>query len=139
MPKICAIYPKSNGLVERFINVFKRAIKKADEIEAENEELQKFLSIYRITPYVNASEGMAPAKLIFTRKIHSVFDKLIPSKNKIKESKKIYFLNYHLGKATWIEGIIKKKIRKMMFVIKHPKWKVIRHTNQIKKKKLINK
>ena len=70
---------------------------------------------------------------------------MIPSKNKIKESKntlnkfywrgeKIYFLNHHLGQATWIEGIIEKRIGKMMFVIKHPKWKVIRHTNQIRKR-----
>ena len=127
-------HPRSNGLVERFINVFKRAIKRANGIEAENEEVQKFLLIYQITRNVNASRGKAPAELIFTRKIHSVFNKLIPSKNKLKESKntlkkfyrpgeKIYFLNYHLGKAIWIESIIKKRIGKMMFVIKHP-WNV---------------
>ena len=83
--------------------------------------------------------------MIFARKIHSVFVKLILSKNKIKENKntlnkfyrpgkKISFLNYHLGKTTWIEGIIEKRIGKMMFLIKHPKWKVRRNTNQIKKK-----
>ena len=41
-------HPRSNGLVERFIDAFKRAIKKANGIETENKELQKFLSIYRI-------------------------------------------------------------------------------------------
>ena len=110
----------------------------------ENEELQKFLLIYRITPNVNVSGGKALAELIFAGKIRSVFDKLIPSFNEIKESKntlnkfyrlgkKISFLNYHLGKTTWIEGIIEKRIGKMVFVIKHPKWKVRRNTNQIKK------
>ena len=39
-------------------------IKKAKGIEAENDELQKFLSIYRITPNVNASKSKAPAELI---------------------------------------------------------------------------
>ena len=39
-------HPRSNGLVERFIDVFKRVIKKANGIETENEELQGFLSIY---------------------------------------------------------------------------------------------
>ena len=32
-------HPRSNGLVERFIDVLKREIKKANGIEAENEEL----------------------------------------------------------------------------------------------------
>ena len=50
-----------------------------------------------------------------------------------RSSEKIYFLNYHWGKVTWIAGIIEKRIGKVMFVIKHLKWKVIRLTNQIKK------
>ena len=45
----------------------------------------------------------------------------------------MYFLNYHLGKATLLEGIIKKRIVNMMYIIKHPRWKVRRHINQIKK------
>ena len=39
--------------MERFIDVFKRAIKKANGIKTENEELKEFLSIYRITPNPN--------------------------------------------------------------------------------------
>ena len=66
---------------------------------------------------------MTPAKLMFARKIRSVFDKLILSKKgkkkKINTSnlyqRKIYFLNYHLGKATWFEGIIKKRTGNMMY------------------------
>ena len=87
---------------------------------------------------------MSPAELMFARKIQSVFDKLILSKKgnkkKINTSKsyspgeKIYFLNYHLGKATWLEGIIEKRIGNMMYIIKHPRWKVRRHINKIKKR-----
>ena len=73
-------HPRSNGLVERFINVFKRAIKKANGIKAENEELQEFLSIYRITPNPNTNANMSSGELMFARKIRSLFDKLIPSK-----------------------------------------------------------
>ena len=62
---------------------------------------------------------MSPAELVFARKIPSIFNKLIPSKKgnkkKINPSnetyspgEKIYFLNYHLGKATWLEIIIEK-------------------------------
>ena len=50
------------------------------------------------------------------------------SKNKIKENKntlnkfyrageKFYFLNHHLGKATWIEGFTEKRIDEIMFVM----------------------
>ena len=84
---------------------------------------------------------MSPAGLMFARKIRSIFDKLIPSKKGNREKLiplirlivqgKNYFLNYHLGKATWLEGIIEKRIGNMMYIIKHPRWKVRRHINQI--------
>ena len=56
-------HPRSNGMAERFIDVFERAIKKTSGIETVNEELRKFSSIHRITPNVNASSEMAPAEL----------------------------------------------------------------------------
>ena len=119
--------------MERFIDIFIRAIKKANGIEAENEELQEFLSFYRVTPNPNTSVNMFPAELMFARKIRSVFDKLIPSKKGNKKKSiplirlivqgKNYFLNYHLGKATLLEGIIEKIIGNMMYIIKHQRWK----------------
>ena len=78
--KSALYHPRSNELEERFIDVFKRAIKKPYEIEAENEELKIFQSIYRITPNQNTNTSMSPAELMFARKIRSVFDKLISSK-----------------------------------------------------------
>ena len=80
--KSASYHPRSNGLVERFINVFKRAIKKANGIKEENEELLEFLSIYWITPNPNSNANMSPAELMFARKIRSVFDKLIQLKKK---------------------------------------------------------
>ena len=77
---------------------------------------------------------MSPTDLMFVRKIRSIFDKLIPSKKGNKKKKinisnktyspgeEIYFLNYHLGKATWLEGIIEKRIGNLMYIIKHPRW-----------------
>ena len=116
-------HPRLNRMAGRFVDVFKRAIK-ASRIEIVNEELQKFLSIYCITPNINVSSGMTPTKLMFARKIHLVFDRLRPTGKKMFErkntngknynpSKKIYFKNYKFGKATWEEGTIDKRISKM--------------------------
>ena len=74
-------------MVERFVDVVKRVIKMASGTEIVNEELQKFLSIYRITPNANVSSGIVPAELIFARKIRSVFDKLKPTEKKMNERK----------------------------------------------------
>ena len=81
-------HPSSNGMSERFVDVFKRAIKKASETETVNEELQKFMSMYRIIPDVNASSRTAPAKLIFARKIRSIINKLKPTEKKMDGRKK---------------------------------------------------
>ena len=74
--------------------LFKRAIKKANGIKPENEELQEFLSFYRITLNLNINANMSPAELMFAIKIRSVFDKLIPAKKgnkkKINASNKTY-------------------------------------------------
>ena len=75
----------------------KEQLKKANGIKAENEELQEFLSIYRITPNLNTNANMSRAELMFAWKIQSVFDKLIPSekgnKTKINTSNKTYKKN----------------------------------------------
>ena len=87
---------------------------------------------------------MAPAKLMFARKICLVFDRLRPTEKKMVERKntngkhynldeKIYFKNYKFGKVEWEEGIPDKRIGKM-YLIKNPKWVIKRHLNQIKKK-----
>ena len=83
--KLAPNHRRSNGLMERFIDVFKRAIKKANGIKAENEELQEFQSIYRITPNPNTNTNMFIAELMFATKIQSVFIKLIPSKKEIRK------------------------------------------------------
>ena len=136
--------PKSSGLAGRFVDVFKRAIKKASGIETVNEELQKFLSIYCITPNVNAILEMAPAELLFARKIRYSIDRDQQKRKCLKEKIPmvnittpaniyIYFKNDKFGKAMWEEETIDKRIGgKMLYLIKHPKWRIKRHLNQIK-------
>ena len=82
---------------------------------------------------------------MFARKIYSVFNKLRPTEKKMVERKntnskhynpgeKIYFKNYKFGKAMWEEGTIDKRIGKMLYLIKHPKWLSKRHLNQMNKR-----
>lgn len=78
-------HPRSNGLAERFVDTLKRALKKASRVPTEK-ALQQFLQVYRITPNQRTQSNMAPAELMFARKIKSVFDKLLPGKNRVKNT-----------------------------------------------------
>ena len=98
-------HPRWKGIAERCIDIFKGAIMKANRIETVNEELQKFLSIYRITPNVNASSGMAPAVLMFARKICLIFDRLRPT-DKIWLKEKIPMVNITTPVKKYISRII---------------------------------
>ena len=64
-----AIYhPRSNGLAERFVDTFKRALKKNQGMGTDEKSLENFLSVYRITPNPNTNAGLSPAELMFARK-----------------------------------------------------------------------
>lgn len=75
-------HPRSNGQAERFVDTFKRALKKTNGTNTDDGNIQQFLSIYRITPNPNAISGMSPAELMFARKIRSVFNRLLPDRKK---------------------------------------------------------
>ena len=106
-----AIYhPRSNGLAERFVDTFKRALKKHQGMDTTDEKsLENCLSLYRITPNPNTNASLSPAELMFARKIRSVFDRILPSTTKTtatrenfstkfyKPGDKIHFLNYRTG------------------------------------------
>ena len=55
-----------------FVDIFKRALKTSNGMETEEARIQQFLSVYRITSNSNT------VKPVFTQKIKSVFDKLLP-------------------------------------------------------------
>ncbi|XP_014771646.1 uncharacterized protein K02A2.6-like [Octopus bimaculoides] len=74
--KTIALYhPRLNGRAEQFMDTFKRALKKANKVI-----IQQFLRVYRVTLNPNAPEGSSPAELMLTRKVKSVFNKLLPVK-----------------------------------------------------------
>ncbi|XP_029643886.1 uncharacterized protein K02A2.6-like [Octopus sinensis] len=111
---------RSNGQVERFVDTFKRALRKVNEL-SDDEALSNFLRIYRVTPNPSTNSGKSPTKLMFTRRIKSIFDKLLPEKKRrkgnmkeltkyIEISDKVHFKTYRNGKEGWEDGFVTRKI-----------------------------
>ena len=139
---IAIYHPRSNGLAERFVDTFKRALKKNQGMDTDEKSLENFLSVYRITPNPNTNAGLSPTELMFARKIRSVIDRILPNTNKTtatredlstrfyKPGDKILFLNYRTGKSFWEEGIIMKRIGHVLYSVRSSKFDCRRHINQ---------
>lgn len=136
-------HPRSNGLAEKFVDTFKRALKKNLTTDTDEQCIQTFLAIYRVTPNPNNNVNSSPAELMFARKIRSVFDRLLPEKKKVfkKENlntkcfspgENVYFKNFQNGRNQWVEGIIKKRIGSMVYTIQGLSFVCKRHRNQIR-------
>lgn len=66
-------HPASNGLAERAVQTFKKAMKKMVQDGGRlTEKLHRFLFNYRITPHTTT--GKAPCELLMGRKLVSTFD-----------------------------------------------------------------
>ena len=66
-----AVYkPSTNGLAERMVQSFKRALHVSSELT--RLALDRFLFNYRLTPY--STTGVSPAELMFGRRLRSRFD-----------------------------------------------------------------
>ena len=136
-------HPRSNGQVERMVDTFKRSLKKNQGMDTDEKAIQTFLAVYRVTPNPNNRTKASPAELMFARKIRSIFDKLLPCPRKKPDKKydnikrystgqKIYFRNYRNGKSFWDDGTILKRIGRVVYTIKGPKFECKRHINQIR-------
>jgi hypothetical protein len=69
-------HPSSNGLAERYVQTFKRAMKK-DTSDSIQKQLARFLFRYRSTPHTTT--GTSPAQLLMGRRIKTHLDQLRPS------------------------------------------------------------
>ena len=78
-------HPRSNGQAECFVDMFKRALKKASGTPTDKAQ-QQFLQVYRISPNPNTPLAVSPAETMFDRKIWSVFDQLLPKQNKLRKT-----------------------------------------------------
>lgn len=71
-------HPQSNGLAEKFVDTFKRALAKSHGNK--EEFIQKFLQNYRATPNENAPYGKSPAELMYGRQMRIPLDAVLPKK-----------------------------------------------------------
>ena len=121
---IAPFAPRSNGLAERFYETFKSALKKAKGTSTDT-AIQHFLQVYRITPNKNAPSDIMPVEVMFVRKIRSVFDKLIPQKQRSRYSNKVMNKHYEVGeKVIYRLYQNKKKTYRKMGIIEKKRTKI---------------
>ena len=78
-------HPSSNGLAERFVQTFKRAMKASEHPELSfHQQLMGFLLSYRTIPH--ATTQVAPASLFLQRHVRTRFDLLRPEVEDIVSS-----------------------------------------------------
>lgn len=71
-------HAQSNGQAERFVDTFKRALKKAKGEESIPNVLQTFLQRYRMTPNAQLPNDCSPAEIMIGRKMKSTLDLVKP-------------------------------------------------------------
>ena len=97
-------HPASNGLAERYVQVFKDGMRKSTGGSIES-RIAKFLSRYRTTP--QSTTGTTPAELMFGRKLRTRLDLLKPDLEvavRWKQTKQKAVHDYHATDCSFKEG-----------------------------------
>lgn len=146
----------SNGQAERFVDSFKRSMKKQEGEGSLDENLDSFLNNYRITPNENCPSSKSPAEIFLGRKIRSTFDLLLPKEstsstrnnemenqfNKKHGAKarsfnindEIYVQVFRNNSWQWEEGTILEKIGNVNYLVATASRDIRAHCNRIKKR-----
>jgi len=74
-------HPMSNGQAERFVDSFKRALKKMEGEGTVIDNMQTFLQTYRSTTNSNVPDNKSPAEMMFGRPMRITLDHLKPRIN----------------------------------------------------------
>ena len=100
-------HPATNGLAERSVQTFKRALRSMSESSSSvREKLAKFLMAYRNTPH--ATTGESPAMLMIKRPLRTRLDLVKPNLNKKMVNKQM---------EQSIQSAIAKKSQQRQFIV----------------------
>ena len=157
---LCAPYhPSSNGLAERFVQTFKRAMKaSAEEPGFLNQRLNQFLFTYRSCPH--ATTNVSPSELFLGRALRTRFDLLKPDlKSKVldkqaaqksqhdKHSKTRCFTpgqavmirDFRPNSNKWMPGTVLSALGPVTYHVEVEKGKVLkRHVDHLRERMVIN-
>ncbi|XP_062540738.1 uncharacterized protein K02A2.6-like [Armigeres subalbatus] len=141
-------HPQSNGQAERFVDIFKRSVKKIREGKRTIQEaLDVFLLTYRTTPNPATPEGKSPSEAMFGRKIRTSLDLLRPTtiptvvcseetktrRTPFKKGDLVYAKIYSSNQWRWASGVVLEPIGRVMFnVWVEDKRMVHAHLNQLR-------
>ncbi|XP_052823598.1 uncharacterized protein K02A2.6-like [Octopus bimaculoides] len=143
-PEICKCKKTSNQ-AKCFVDTFKEALRKSNKEVTDEVAFQQFLRVCCVSSNPNTPAGVSPAELMFAGKIKPVFNKLLPGKRRkiarentarfLKIGEKVLFVRTHKnGKQSWEDGVIIKRIGKMLYLVKSSKGVYKKHMNQLKKR-----
>ncbi|XP_049301295.1 uncharacterized protein K02A2.6-like [Anopheles funestus] len=140
-------HPQSNGQAERFVDTFKRAIKKISSDGTTIEDaLEIFLGTYRSTPNPQVPEQKAPATIMFGRQIRTCLELIRPvPRSEVKDNIEphrsfvrddlVYAKLYARNGWKWIPGRVISKCGNVMYSVMTNDQKIIRsHINQLRRR-----
>ncbi|KRX13994.1 Uncharacterized protein T07_4146 [Trichinella nelsoni] len=144
-------HAQSNGQVERFIDTFKRALKKStNDHRPQKDRLREFLMTYRITPHL--STKLTPPEMFLKRRIRTVFDLMFPrgienleeqkrkmentsgnrADRQFKISETVMVRDYTRDRKLWLEGVIVRQQGQVAWFVQVGRMRWKRHTNQMR-------
>ena len=146
-------HPSTNGLAERAVQTFKRAIERLSDLPIQ-ERLSKFLFTYRLTPHTTT--GIAPAELLMGRRPRAALDNLRPdvsqkvehkqAKQKLSHDSNAPLRTFQIGDAVfaenftgkspkWISGVIAEVTGPLSYTVKFSDGTTVRrHVDSIRKR-----
>ncbi|XP_065085347.1 uncharacterized protein K02A2.6-like [Ochlerotatus camptorhynchus] len=144
-------HPQSNGQAERFVDTFKRAIKKLEEGRSSTDEaLDTFLLAYRSTPNRSAPEGLSPSEIMFGRRLRTCLELLRPSPERpppesspadqkkssmrsFSPSDLVYIKIYSKNTWNWVPGTVIERVGRVMYNVLTDSRRLVRsHLNQLR-------